>query len=333
MDSINLSPANQAYVQQNQQQVATNPKIQVQSEQKKNGKKLLIAGAVAVATIAVASIMLHKTDKISKVIKKFEDIDFDKGIAKDKDGKLFTGVIDDVVGSKEKGSLKNVKLEYKKGVLQKSTINGDVNCEKIYKKVNGEQIIEKIEKNSKRKINLTKKNEFVKKAIADNSILDIKLKDGKLDPSQCGDMLVNTHSRYTGFDEYPFCDDELTKKCMRSDVRTYEKLPDGRIIYNPDRKVLNTEESTIHSIYLASKDNKLSDAQKIVIAAEIQGLTDSPNSPIGKICDEMTKEEILNLIAKWGKDIDPNDKKTLLALHALENAPKGTVANYIKDLF
>lgn len=145
-------------------------------------------------------------------------------------------------------------------------------------------------------------------------------------------MYVWTQSRYTGFSNYPFCDDKLTEKCMKSDTRTYMKLPDGRIIYNPDRKALNTEESTIHLINLASKDNKLSDAQKIVIAAEIQGLTDSPNSPIGKIYNKMTKEEILDLIAKWGKDIDPNDKKTLLVLHALENAPNDTAAFCVEDL-
>lgn len=142
MDSVSLSPANQAYVQQNKQQVATNPQNSNAPEQKKNGKKLLIAGATAVATITVAGIMLYKGKKAKaqslaqqgtsamhdaareiqqNASKKFKDIKFNKGIAKDKDGNLFTGIIDDVVGSKKKG-LKKVKLEYKDGVIQKSTI-------------------------------------------------------------------------------------------------------------------------------------------------------------------------------------------------------------------
>lgn len=59
MDSVSLSPANQAYVQQNKQQVATNPQNSNAPEQKKNGKKLLIAGAAATAAI-VAGIMIYK---------------------------------------------------------------------------------------------------------------------------------------------------------------------------------------------------------------------------------------------------------------------------------
>lgn len=110
MENINLSPAEQALIQQNKQQVATNPKNSNAPEQKKDGKKLLIAGAAAVATVAIAGIMIYK----GKAPKKLADIQFNGGKAK-KGEKLFTGAIEDTLKNGNK-----IKLEYKDGVIQKA---------------------------------------------------------------------------------------------------------------------------------------------------------------------------------------------------------------------
>lgn len=65
MDSINFTSTNKVALQPQYQTnyVATNPQTSVQPEQKKNGKKLLIAGATAAAAIAIAGIMIRNGNK------------------------------------------------------------------------------------------------------------------------------------------------------------------------------------------------------------------------------------------------------------------------------
>ena len=136
-----------------------NIQVEQKVETKKDGKKLLFAGAVAAAAIGGAVVLMSKgkakpsdvqkagkkavqeiannipkkannvaddvvevvTDKVDDVVDvvlpKIKDIKFDKGVAF-KDGKKYTGIIEDTLKSGKK-----VVLEYKDGVIQKSTID------------------------------------------------------------------------------------------------------------------------------------------------------------------------------------------------------------------
>lgn len=77
-------------------------------------------------TLDVSEAMQDGVQEIQQNASKFKEIEFHKGIATDKNGKLFTGIIDDVVGSKEKGTLKKVKLEYENGIIKKSAIDDKI---------------------------------------------------------------------------------------------------------------------------------------------------------------------------------------------------------------
>ena len=142
-----------------------NIQVEQKVETKKDGKKLLFAGAVAAAAIGGAVVLMSKgkakpsdvqkagkkavqeiannipqkannvaddvaevvTDKVDDVVDvvlpKIKDIKFDKGVAF-KDGKKYTGVIEDTLKSGKK-----VLLEYQDGVIQKSTIDS---VEKVF---------------------------------------------------------------------------------------------------------------------------------------------------------------------------------------------------------
>lgn len=69
MDAINLSPANRALLQ-NYQTMQPRPKT-IKQAPKKNGKKLLLAGAIALASVGVAAILISskKTNKLKNYAK------------------------------------------------------------------------------------------------------------------------------------------------------------------------------------------------------------------------------------------------------------------------
>ena len=159
-------------------EVKQKPQTDKKVEQKKDGKKLLLAGAVATAAIGTALVLMSKgkakpndvqkagkkavqeiannipqkannvaddvaevvTDKVDDVVDvvlpKIKDIKFDKGVAF-KDGEKYTGIIEDTLKSGKK-----VVLEYKDGVIQKSTNNG---VEKVF----DHKAIKKISQNAK----------------------------------------------------------------------------------------------------------------------------------------------------------------------------------------
>jgi antitoxin component YwqK of YwqJK toxin-antitoxin module len=136
MDTVNLSQVSQANFTSKPEVQKETPK---EPEQKKNGKKLLAAGAAATATIAIAALAIKK-GKLPKGTQ-VADLKFNKGIAM-KGDELFTGVAEH---TNKKGD--KFLLEYNDGVLQKSMKNinpetGAVSLEKgnfikHYSEVNG----------------------------------------------------------------------------------------------------------------------------------------------------------------------------------------------------
>ena len=170
LDKILKTNNPSVFVEQKQQ----NTQPQKQVETKKDGKKLLAAGVIAAATIGIVSVLIAKgkvkpsdlrkagkesteeiknqmpkkvdeiktsvannVDGIEEIISpKIKDLKFDKGIAF-KDGEKFTGIIEDTLKSGKK-----VVLEYKDGVIQKSTNNG---VEKVF----DHKAIKKISQNAK----------------------------------------------------------------------------------------------------------------------------------------------------------------------------------------
>lgn len=125
MDNVNLSQANQVYISNQAQNKNTTSSIQPQVQQTEDGKnkinKVLIGlGVLGAATIGITCIIRGRkpknTSDVQKLIKQFQDIDFNKGTAKLKDGTLFTGAIEDTLKSGDK-----VTMEYVDGILQKST--------------------------------------------------------------------------------------------------------------------------------------------------------------------------------------------------------------------
>ena len=112
MEAVNLSKVSQTNFTNKQEIQKEIPKA---PEQKKNGKKLLAAGAAAVATIAIAALAIKK-GKLPKATQ-VADLKFNKGIAM-KGDELFTGVAEHANKEGDK-----FLLEYKDGALQRSMKN------------------------------------------------------------------------------------------------------------------------------------------------------------------------------------------------------------------
>lgn len=141
MNTVNLSSANQTIIQK-QQQTVTQPKVETKTEERKDNKKLLIAGAAAVATLAIAGIAIYKGKNTTKL----QDIKFDKGIAR-KNDELFTGVIKDKLKNGDK-----VTLEYVDGVIKKSSVKGSKTFEKTFETNSAGHKIVKTFQNGKEKV-------------------------------------------------------------------------------------------------------------------------------------------------------------------------------------
>ena len=153
MDNIQLSQANQIYISnQGQKQNVVSP-VQPQVQQVEDGenkinKVLLGLGILGTAAIGISCVIRGRkpkntpdADDIQKLVKQFQDINFNNGQAKLKDGTLFTGVIEDTLKSGDK-----VTMEYIDGVLQKSTkvVNGTETIKEytngVISKKNGEVV-------------------------------------------------------------------------------------------------------------------------------------------------------------------------------------------------
>ena len=125
MDNVQLSQANLAHINnQTKNKNVTSP-IQPQVRQVEDGEnkmnKVLVGlGILGAAAIGITCVIRGRKPKntpdVQKLIKQFQDIDFNNGQAKLKDGTLFTGAIEDTLKSGEK-----ITMEYVDGILQKST--------------------------------------------------------------------------------------------------------------------------------------------------------------------------------------------------------------------
>lgn len=129
MDNVQLSKANQVYIANQAQNNDTTTPIQPQVQQVEDGenkmnKVLLGLGILGAAAIGITCVIRGKKLKntpdkedIQKLIKKFDEISFNKqGIAKLKDGTLFTGTVEKASNNGDK-----ISMEYVDGVLKKST--------------------------------------------------------------------------------------------------------------------------------------------------------------------------------------------------------------------
>jgi hypothetical protein len=141
-------------------------KEQEKSDKKAKIKKILAIGA-AIAAVGLTAYAIYKGRGV-----KLSSINFDKGTALTKSGKKFTGVIKDKLKNGDK-----VVMKYVDGVLQKSTVSGKENFEKVYKVVNGGLIVTKTANGITTELDIGKmKNE----AIAAQAKLKEILKDNKL---------------------------------------------------------------------------------------------------------------------------------------------------------
>lgn len=68
MEATNLSNINQAYIQKQNQPAVSNENIPQAPETKKDGNKLLLAGALAVASIAAAGIAIYRHKNAAKAL-------------------------------------------------------------------------------------------------------------------------------------------------------------------------------------------------------------------------------------------------------------------------
>lgn len=157
MENINLSQANQAYIQRQKNKTEAKEKIQAQKPDKKFNKKAIFATLAILSTAAIAGIAIYK-GKVSKAgsevnnllnnnpeikenaAKLLKDINFNKGEAIFKEtGEKFSGIIEDILGNGDK-----ITLEYKDGILQKSARKGSIDIEKIYEKIDDRKKLTKI---------------------------------------------------------------------------------------------------------------------------------------------------------------------------------------------
>lgn len=137
MESVNLSPVNQALIQQ-KQQVATNLQTEIKPKQIKDGKKLLIAGATAAAAISVATILIatHKSHKLKKILVESESIQKTSEEIIEKGQKLHDeaqGVVDEILDLFNKGKASNFAdvLDENGNVIVKYNLNSDGELDSI----------------------------------------------------------------------------------------------------------------------------------------------------------------------------------------------------------
>lgn len=136
----------------------------------------------------------------------------------------------------------------------------------------------------------------------------------------------NAYNQYIGFSTRNACDftDEKTKSLInkvekngpiigKKDNRAFVKIG-GTDFYNQEKTKHDEYANLLTHILLISPDDKFTPAQLNLIALAQQDKFLSKNSPFYKVINKdktLSREEILNLIAKWAQDINPDDKSTM----------------------
>lgn len=136
----------------------------------------------------------------------------------------------------------------------------------------------------------------------------------------------DTYNQYIGFSGINTSDytDEKTKTLIdkvekngpiigKKDNRAFVKIG-GTDFYSQEKTKHDEYANLLTYILLVSPDDKFTPAQLNLIALAQQNKFLSKNSPFYKVIDKnrtLSREEILNLIAKWTQDINLDDKSTM----------------------
>lgn len=217
MDSVKLSQISKTNFTNKQE---TKEVAQEAPKQKKNGKKLLAAGAIAAATAAVAGLAIYKGKA-----KSLSDIDFNKGIATlKKNGKNYSGKIKTNLPNGDK-----LTMEYLDGILQKSTRIGEKNVSKTFSVNNkGEKIVEIIKdgkteiKNISETIEAVKRDQNKIKELLNNKTMSIAEFESK-----CKELKYTNRFRRSDLDDvygekYRARAKEVRKEANRREVQEYK---------------------------------------------------------------------------------------------------------------
>ena len=111
--------------------------MQIKDGDEKSSDILKYAGILAAAALAIGG-GAYAIKKGKSV--KLENINFDKGVANLKNGKKFTGAIEDTLKNGDK-----ITMKYKDGILQESTRKGSQTFTKVYEYTDGK--LAKVSKN------------------------------------------------------------------------------------------------------------------------------------------------------------------------------------------
>lgn len=152
MSVQNVTSQNQVNFKTTEETKNVTQPIRKEPETIEDGDKKLkyaLIGLAAVGTAIAAGVAIYKHkstpdaaikavkettggDGGQKVKKLLSDIDFNAGEARLKDGKKFTGIIEDKLKNGDK-----ITMEYVDGILQNSTRQGKKNIEKAYEVIDG----------------------------------------------------------------------------------------------------------------------------------------------------------------------------------------------------
>ncbi len=275
----NNSNNNQHVQKQNLESKSDTVELSIKKEQIKKSKKSLAFGMIAAAAIAILGSVysLKKTGKIDKAgeigknVFKLADVNFDKGVAKLKDGSNFTGVIEDVLKNKDK-----ITLQYVDGAIQYSSREGQKNFEKVFEVVNGEKIVTEIKDGVSKKTNITKiqnivkdQKEKLKKLLEDK---DLSLEDFQ---KQIDDIQYKSESDRLEIEKALKEKQDLKTKAQMQAEELARKIETDRLKYKSVDVLKPSEEKAVHfgmSLEEMVQEQGLDDLQKKTLS-EAKNLT------------------------------------------------------------
>lgn len=341
---FNVNNSNNQKIQSTRVNVETQPDgfVSAKKDKKNKAKKIAIAAAIVAVAATITGIVLYKKGIINfKKIKTLSDIEFKgksgnrEAILK-KNGKKFTGQINH---NFDDGS--SITTKYKNGVLTESvkfeTPTHKYGTIKKYIHKDGNNIIQEgtvgFNKNGKRTVKMQKETNYTEqKKFIQNAIKEQPL---KLDLTNVqNDTKLGVYT-YTYKDQIGFREHFFNNKSNFSlfDNGSYKKSELGTQVatfyHNANStKVIDKNKDFISAFIANSPNGKLTDTQKALIALDAQNLHNSPNSPIGKLYKINSEKEAFDMISKWSKDINLNDKKTRVILKQIENHPNDNFSSF-----